>query len=40
MFESNDSAGENVILGVVKFTVDVWDLKVDVADDDVSGALE
>ena len=38
MFESNDSAGEKVILGVV--AVDVSDLNVDEADEEVRGALK
>ena len=36
--ESNDSAGEKVILGVV--AVDVSDLSVDEVDDEVKGAVK
>ena len=44
-FESNDSAGEKVILGVVAVDVsdrkvDVADREVDVADDEVKAALK
>jgi hypothetical protein len=37
-FESNESADENVILGVV--VVDMSERSVEVADDDVRGALK